>query len=229
LAATRAQDLENLAQINQLVIEDMLDGVIVLDGEGCIRQANRHAVRVLDLADRPHEGSGELLGRVVPELMDALEHWRKNPHSRFAPLTLGRAQAQCQPRFIAVGDRRVMGAVLVLQDLSAVLQQAQQLKLAASGGSPPTLRMKYVIRCQPSAMPRRFCTRTVRVTKRKLACCRLSMTIRSGLTVWWGMFWRSTDATGISQNRLTWRLTCPFLWKNSASQKASRRRFLNWM
>ncbi len=133
LAATRAQDLENLAQINQLVIEDMLDGVIVLDGEGCIRQANRHAVRVLDLADRPHEGSGELLGRVVPELMDALEQWRKNPHSRFAPLTLGRAQAQCQPRFIAVGDRRVMGAVLVLQDLSAVLQQAQQLKLAALG------------------------------------------------------------------------------------------------
>ncbi|MES1998658.1 MAG: ATP-binding protein [Pseudomonadota bacterium] len=133
LAAARALDLENMAQINQLVIEDMQDGVIVLDGEGHIRQANRHAVRVLDLADRPQEGVGEVLGSVVPELMDALEQWRKNPQSRFAPLVVGHAQAQCQPRFIAVGDRRVMGAVLVLQDLSQVLQQAQQLKLAALG------------------------------------------------------------------------------------------------
>ncbi len=133
LAATRAVDLENMAQINQLVIEDMQDGVIVLDSEGNIRQANRHAVRILDLADKAGEGTGQPLGSVVPALVDCLEQWRKNSQARFAALTVGRSNAQCQPRFIAVGDKRVMGAVLVLEDLSRVHQQAQQIKLAALG------------------------------------------------------------------------------------------------
>lgn len=133
LAATRAVDLENMAQINQLVIEDMQDGVIVLDGEGNIRQANRHAVRILDLADQPGEGTGQPLSSVVPALVDCLELWRKNSQARFPALTIGRSNAQCQPRFIAVGDKRVMGAVLVLEDLSRVHQQAQQIKLAALG------------------------------------------------------------------------------------------------
>ncbi|WP_413437262.1 nitrogen regulation protein NR(II) [Sulfuriferula sp. GW1] len=133
LAATRAEDLENMAQINQLVIEDMQDGVIVLDGEGNIRQANRHAVRILDLADKADEGVGQPLGGVVPALVNCLEQWRKNSQANFAALTVGRSNAQCQPRFIAVGDKRVMGAVLVLEDLSRVHQQAQQIKLAALG------------------------------------------------------------------------------------------------
>lgn len=133
LAAARAIDLENMAQINQLVIEDMQDGVIVLDGEGNIRQANRHAVRILDLSDSLGEGTGRPLASVVPALLDCLEQWRKNPQARFAALGVGRANAQCQPRFIAVGDKRVMGAVLVLEDLSRVHQQAQQIKLAALG------------------------------------------------------------------------------------------------
>ncbi|MHB1333664.1 MAG: sensor histidine kinase [Sulfuriferula sp.] len=133
LAASRAKDLENMAQINQLVIEDMQDGVIVLDGEGNIRQANRHAVRILDLAGAPGEGVGQPLVNVVPALVDCLEQWRKNSQASFAALTVGSSSAECQPRFIAVGDKRVMGAVLVLEDLSRVHQQAQQIKLAALG------------------------------------------------------------------------------------------------
>ncbi|MES2406188.1 MAG: ATP-binding protein [Pseudomonadota bacterium] len=133
LAAERAEDLENMAQINQLVIEDMQDGVIVLDGEGNIRQANRQAVRILDLAGASGEGVGQPLVSVVPALVDCLEQWRKNSQASFAALTVGSGNAECQPRFIAVGDKRVMGAVLVLEDLSRVHQQAQQIKLAALG------------------------------------------------------------------------------------------------
>jgi two-component system sensor histidine kinase PilS (NtrC family) len=133
LAASRAEDLENMAQINQLVIEDMQDGVIVLDGEGNIRQANRHAVRILDLDGERGEGVGQPLVSVVPALVDCLEQWRKNAQASFAALSVGSGNAQCQPRFIAVGDKRVMGAVLVLEDLSRVHQQAQQIKLAALG------------------------------------------------------------------------------------------------
>jgi two-component system, NtrC family, sensor histidine kinase PilS len=47
LAAQREIDLENMAQVNQLVIQDMEHGVIVVDGEGIVRQANSAAERMI--------------------------------------------------------------------------------------------------------------------------------------------------------------------------------------
>ena len=133
LAAARAVDLENMAQINQLVIDDMQDGVVVLDGEGKIRQANQQAKRLLSRAGLAYAGAGTKLQRAVPLLSDYLELWRKSPQSEFPPISLGLHGEQFLPRFIAVTDKRVMGAVLVLEDMTRINEQAQQIKLAALG------------------------------------------------------------------------------------------------
>jgi two-component system, NtrC family, sensor histidine kinase PilS len=45
LAAKREIDLANLEQVNQLVIRDMQDGVLVVDGRGVIRQFNARSTR----------------------------------------------------------------------------------------------------------------------------------------------------------------------------------------
>ena len=47
LAAQREIDLANMAQVNQLVIQDMEHGVIVVDGEGIVRQVNTAAERMI--------------------------------------------------------------------------------------------------------------------------------------------------------------------------------------
>ena len=47
LAAQREIDLANMAQVNQLVIHDMQDGVLVVDEHGVIRQFNARAERLL--------------------------------------------------------------------------------------------------------------------------------------------------------------------------------------
>ncbi|NOT17817.1 MAG: PAS domain-containing protein [Sulfuriferula sp.] len=125
LASARAVDLENMAQINQLVIDDMQDGVVVLDGESGIRQANQRALVLL--------GAANVDLSSVPVLLDYLSQWRKNPLLSFPPVTLGNMDGQYLPRFIAVTDKRVMGAVLVLEDMTHINAQAQQIKLAALG------------------------------------------------------------------------------------------------
>ena len=47
LAAQREIDLENMAQVSEHVIQDMQDGVLVVDGHGVIRQFNTRAERIL--------------------------------------------------------------------------------------------------------------------------------------------------------------------------------------
>ncbi len=128
LAATRAADLQNMAQINQLVIDDMQDGVIVLDGEGGIRQVNRQAHKLLG----EHEANRALAQR-IPLLAHYLEQWRENHNQEFPVIALGERNEQYQPRFIPVTNRRVMGAVLLLKDMSRIHEEAQQIKLAALG------------------------------------------------------------------------------------------------
>ncbi len=133
LATTRAVDLENMAQINQLVIDDMQDGVVVLDGEGRIRQANLSALTLLRGVDVVATGMSRYGFLNVPELASHLAQWRLNPLTEFPPIALGGKGELYLPRFIAVTDKRVMGAVLVLEDMTRINEQAQQIKLAALG------------------------------------------------------------------------------------------------
>lgn len=133
LAAVRARDLQSMSEINQLVIDDMQDGVIVLDGEAQIRQANRRALKWLGGQLRTSQNTPLQLAQQWPELADYLEQWRRNPSRKFSSVALGDRGEHYLPRFIAVSNRRAMGAVLVLEDLTRIREEAQQIKLAAMG------------------------------------------------------------------------------------------------
>ena len=133
LADQQAADLRSMAQINQLVIDDMQDGVIVLDGEGRIRQANQRARDLLELPVDALQDEPFPLQARLPVLSRFLEQWRRSPAMRFDAVPIGKMGESYLPRFIAVTNRRVMGAVLVLEDLSRVREAARQMKLAALG------------------------------------------------------------------------------------------------
>ena len=61
LARQRGRSLETQTRVNQLVIEDMHDGVVVLDREGRVAQHNHQAQRLL--------GAPRLLGTPIGELL----------------------------------------------------------------------------------------------------------------------------------------------------------------
>ena len=129
LAAQREVDLENLAQVNQLVIQDMQDGVLVVDMDGVIRHINARAEHMLG----PLAGQRDaLLPQYAPALAESFRRWRDdrdggdlNP----VPLFDNRLNA----RYVSVGANRRVGAVIFLEDMTRVQSQALQMKLAALG------------------------------------------------------------------------------------------------
>jgi two-component system, NtrC family, sensor histidine kinase PilS len=131
IVAQREVDLANMAQVNQLIIQDMQDGVLVVDERGVIRQINSRAEETL--------GPVSLGGREVrlhdyaPMLASRLEQWRQDPEARFDPMRTIVGQKSTAARFLPVGRTRNVGFVIFLEDLSRIQQQAQQLKLASLG------------------------------------------------------------------------------------------------
>jgi len=130
LAAQREIDLANLEQVNQLVIRDMQDGVLVVDGRGVIRQCNARAERLLGPLPQGH---GEAtLAAYVPALAAQFEDWRGRMGVDAGPRTP--FHNHISARFVPIGgSRRQVGAVIFLEDQSRIQAEARQLKLAALG------------------------------------------------------------------------------------------------
>jgi two-component system sensor histidine kinase PilS (NtrC family) len=131
LATERGTDLANMAQINQLVIRDLHDGVLVVDEQWRIRASNPRAERLFGSIPRDAQPT---LMEYAPELVEWLERWRRQPESVLPPL---RAidNREVNVRFVSIGKNRASATatVIFLIDLSEQLQQVQQVKLAALG------------------------------------------------------------------------------------------------
>jgi two-component system sensor histidine kinase PilS (NtrC family) len=128
LVAQREIDLANMAEVSQLVIQDMQDGVLVVDEHGVIRQHNARAEDMLGPLRREPN-----LKDYSPVLARRLEEWRRNPVAGFDPMRTVVLNNKVSARFVPVGRNRDVGAVIFLEDLTRVEAQARQMKLAALG------------------------------------------------------------------------------------------------
>jgi two-component system sensor histidine kinase PilS (NtrC family) len=114
LARQRGRSLETQTRVNQLVIEDMHDGVVVLDREGRVVQHNPQAQRLL--------GGERLLARPIVELLPG-----------FGTATDFEVRGRSLgARMLDTGTEEVF-RVLFLEDTTRSREEAQQLKLAALG------------------------------------------------------------------------------------------------
>jgi two-component system sensor histidine kinase PilS (NtrC family) len=129
LAARREVDLANMEQVNALVIRDMQDGVLVVDGRGVIRQFNTRAEQLLGPIRRD---AGEVtLAGYAPALGARFEQWRSQKGADTAGVRP--FSSAVGARFVPIGRSRQIGAVIFLEDQSRIQSQARQLKLAAMG------------------------------------------------------------------------------------------------
>lgn len=124
LARQRGLDLERQIRVNARVIEDMQDGVVVVDEFGMVRQCNPRAVEMLGsllaLGEHLSSASVALSRRILSE----------DGHSE-APLVAEHSGRQLRVRQVTVGEQR--DQILFLEDLDRLQSQAQQIKLAALG------------------------------------------------------------------------------------------------
>jgi two-component system sensor histidine kinase PilS (NtrC family) len=129
IAAQREVDLANLSEVNRLVIQDMPDGVVVVDGAGVIRQINKQAEALLGAFGTRE---GVMLVDYAPMLAAHLGHWRSGA-AGFASGYVASMDERHGLRFVPVSDRSDAGTVIFLEDLTRVREEAQQMKLAAIG------------------------------------------------------------------------------------------------
>jgi two-component system sensor histidine kinase PilS (NtrC family) len=129
LAAQREIDLANMAQVNQLVIQDMEHGVIVVDGGGIVRQSNSAAERMIEGL----RGEGVIaLKDHLPALHRRFEKWLGDSQGVDTP-DVFEIGANLRARLVPVAARRGAGAVIFLEDLARIQAEARQMKLAALG------------------------------------------------------------------------------------------------
>ena len=146
LAARRGADLGIQQAINAIVIADVGDGILVVGDDGSVFTGNPAARRMLGLDG---EASGFLLqaAPAFAPVAEAFQSWLATPGDGAAFVTLKPWHAdegavygrRDQPvhlklRFARVDTEPAEGrSVIFMQDVSAIENQAQQLKLASMG------------------------------------------------------------------------------------------------
>lgn len=130
LAERRGVDLASLAQINEIIIQRMQSGVLACDHAGDLRFLNQAAQRFLGLRALPDRRVS--LSEVSPDLAIQLFQWVSNtPVQGGRKPLVTRAGYTLLPRFVPLGNGKETGALIFLEDMAALKQQAQQLKMAA--------------------------------------------------------------------------------------------------
>ncbi len=131
LAAQRGIDVANLEQVNRLIIQDMQDGVLVIDLHGVVRSHNTQVTRLLG-------GYGQMRSGIrLNEFSTMIEaYWRRwlDDHQEpAAPLKVEATQRLLRVRLVQIGSRPDGGTLVYLEDLGRAQGEAQQMKLAAMG------------------------------------------------------------------------------------------------
>lgn len=130
LASARGVDLENLAQVNALITQEMQDGVIVVDANLNIRHRNLQAEALLSLPENSTENITLISN--APSIANVFSNWVKgNDVADNLIIPLGNRELKL--RFKPTSELRSAGAVIFIQDWSQIQSAAQQAKLAALG------------------------------------------------------------------------------------------------
>ena len=131
LAAQRGIDVANLEQVNRLIIQDMQDGVLVVDLNGVVRGHNAQVTRLLGGFGRMR--GGMRLAQFSSILHDYWRRWQEDFAEPLPPFKVEATQRLLRVRLVRIGSGLNGGTLIYLEDLGRAQGEAQQIKLAAMG------------------------------------------------------------------------------------------------
>lgn len=130
LAAQRAIDLENLGLLNEHIVQRMQSGLVVLDDQYQIRLLNESAKHLLGFDDK-HQYKRLVDG--APELYKYLNNWDTNNGQRTVIIRPAKGDVDVQVTFTRLNPESKFGALIFLEDVAQMRQDAQNLKVASLG------------------------------------------------------------------------------------------------
>jgi two-component system sensor histidine kinase PilS (NtrC family) len=137
LARQRGIDLENLAQLNDYIIQNLREAIIVVDGRQTIRLINQAATEQLGLENLQ---AGDHLSKASPEIHKLLQDWQNSELalSRDVPSFMSADRSTViNAHFAPLGSPEKSAGkapvLIFLEDASLLAEKVQQSKLAALG------------------------------------------------------------------------------------------------
>ncbi len=128
LARKRGQDLAQLSRLNSFIVEQMDQGVLLVNARGRIQSLNEAARKILR---KPELVAGKMLASASMELKNVWDQWRASgtpPELRDAASNDG---AEFEIRIIQADDGD--SALIFLHSISERSRRVQEIKLAALG------------------------------------------------------------------------------------------------
>jgi two-component system, NtrC family, sensor histidine kinase PilS len=126
----RQTEVFTLEQINQLIIERMRTGVVVMANDNRAKLMNQAAERLL----RGPGGQSAMEGELPQILLTKAEEWRTNPRQESIPFAIANNGPEVVASFSELKTPSPEADTLIfLEDSTDIQRQAQQLKLAGLG------------------------------------------------------------------------------------------------
>jgi two-component system sensor histidine kinase PilS (NtrC family) len=130
LASQRTEELADLSQINELIIQQMETGIIVVDSGNNIQLMNESAEL---MTGETHNYPNRSLKQLSAELETQLNIWRDNRQHEVTAFRIVRDGAEILPHFKHLQGKSSLSTLIFLDDTSLLSHRAQQARLASLG------------------------------------------------------------------------------------------------
>jgi two-component system sensor histidine kinase PilS (NtrC family) len=126
LARVQADTISDLRHLNELIVQRMRTGIIVITSEGVIRLMNDAARDLMNTSEtRPF-----WLSQPIQERLDS---WKLNPEHRIEAFQADADHPKVSVNFARLQQTELSDLIIFLEDIGRMQQQAQHLKLASLG------------------------------------------------------------------------------------------------
>ncbi len=130
LAEERAVDLENLAILNEHIVQRLQSGIVVLDDAFRVVLVNESATQLLGITNVPQSAD---LSEISSELDRKMHEWIESTGRQSTIIKLGNEKVEIQASFTRLKLEKKFEILIFLEDVSTLRQRAQQMKLASLG------------------------------------------------------------------------------------------------
>ena len=132
-AMREADQAIHLQKLNEMIVNRMRTGIILVDTSAHIKLINNAAVELLG-GHKP--GAPLAIGlplKSLRELFELYDRWIAYPWIRCPPISIANTNTEIQCNFARLDEQEGQHTIIFIEDTRSTVQSAQQLKLASLG------------------------------------------------------------------------------------------------
>lgn len=133
IALRESDQAAHLQNLNEMIIQRMLTGIVVVNADGKIELINNAAIELLGAEKTDISLDSGTSLRASPVLQEGYENWLSKPWQKMAAFKVSESSTEIQAKFANLERGESKSTIIFLEDTRIAAQNAQRLKLASLG------------------------------------------------------------------------------------------------